>query len=334
MPQPPIRIVLNGFGRIGRTLLRILMHQAPDFDLALINEIEPLETCAYLFEYDSVFGPWRGEVRTGEGELIVDGRAIPFHAERDLRALDLSGIDLVLECTGMGGKRAVAERGLAAGAKAVLISGPSAEADITLVIGANESDLGDERIISNASCTTNALAPLVRLLDDAFGVESGQMTTVHCYTGSQPTVDKPRGAPERSRAAALSMVPTTTSAQHQTGLVLPHMKGRIEARAIRVPTASVSAIDLTVHTRAPVTEAAANEVMRAAAAKAPHFGWTEQPLVSSDLRGRPESIILVGPETSVSNGGLLRVFGWYDNEWGFSCRMLDMARLIAGRQSG
>jgi len=245
----------------------------------------------------------------------------------------LSGVDVVLECTGMGGARAMAERGLEAGAAAVLVSGPSAEADVTLVLGANEDDLGDARIISNASCTTNALAPLVRLLDDAFGVVSGQMTTVHCYTGSQPTVDKPRQVPERSRAAALSMVPTTTSAQHQTGLVLPALQGRIEARAIRVPTASVSAIDLTVQTRAPAERAAVDALFREAAARSPVFGYTDQPLVSSDLRSRPESIILSGPEISVSTGGLLRAFGWYDNEWGFSCRMIDMARLIAARRS-
>jgi len=331
MPTRPLRVAINGFGRIGRTLLRILLRDARDIDLVLINEIEPLPTCAYLFQYDSVFGPWPGEVTAGQGVLTVDGRAIPFHAEPDLRALDLSAVDVVLECTGMGGARAMAERGLAAGAAAVLVSGPSAEADATLVLGANEGDLSDQRIISNASCTTNALAPLVRLLDDAFGIVSGQMTTVHCYTGSQPTVDKPRSAPERSRAAALSMVPTTTSAQHQTGLVLPHMKGRIEARAIRVPTASVSCLDLTVQTRAPVTCDAVNAVLHEAAARSPVFGWTTQPLVSSDLRGRPESVIMSGPETSVSNGGLLRVFGWYDNEWGFSCRMLDMARLIGAR---
>jgi len=167
------------------------------------------------------------------------------------------------------------------------------------------------------------------------------MTTVHCYTGSQPTVDKPRGAPERSRAAALSMVPTTTSAQDQTGLVLPHLAGRIEARAIRVPTASVSAIDLVLRTRAAPGEAEVNAVLKAAAESSPVFGspvfgwpvfgWTEKPLVSADLRARPESVVMVGPETSVSQGGLLRVFGWYDNEWGFSCRMLDMARRIARR---
>ena len=329
MSDRPIRIALNGFGRIGRAILRILLREGADFELVLINEIEPLATCAYLFEYDSVFGPWPGRVETGEDCLIVDGQQIAFLAVPDLSALRLNDVDVVLECTGMAGARAVAERGLAAGADAVLVSGPSAEADVTLVLGANEAVLADERIISNASCTTNALAPLARLLDEAFGVVSGQMTTVHCYTGSQPTVDKPRGAPERSRAAALSMVPTTTSAQHQTGLVLPKLRGRIEARAIRVPTASVSAIDLVVQTERDLSVETVNEVLRAA--PRPVFGWTEQPLVSSDLRGRPESVIMCGRETSVSTGGLLRVFGWYDNEWGFSCRMLDMTRLIARR---
>ena len=331
MPTPPIRVAINGFGRIGRTLLRILLRDAPDFELVAINEIEPLETCAYLFQYDSVFGPWPENVSTEKDALIVGGHRIPFLAAPDLRNLDLQGVDIVLECTGMGGKRAVAERGLEAGARKILVSGPSAEADVTLVMGANEAELGDHRIVSNASCTTNALAPLARLLDEAFGLVSGQMTTVHCYTGSQPTVDKPRAAPERSRAAALSMVPTTTSARDQTGLVLPHLKGRIEARAIRVPTASVSCIDLTVQTREAVNAATVNGVLHGAVRAGGVFGWTEQPLVSSDLRGRPESIVIMGPETNVSTGGLLRVFGWYDNEWGFSCRMLDMARLMAAR---
>lgn len=331
MPQERIRIAINGFGRIGRTILRILMREGAAFELVSINDIEPLATCAYLFQYDSVYGPWPGEVTTRPGLLVVDEQEIPFHAARDLSKLDLSGVDLVLECTGMGGTRAMAERGLVAGARAVLVSGPSAEADATLVIGANEGDLGDHRIISNASCTTNALAPLARLLDEAFGIVSGQMTTVHCYTGSQPTVDKPRDAPERSRAAALSMVPTTTSAQHQTGLVLPGLAGRIEARAIRVPVASVSCIDLVVQTQAQVTAGDVNAMLQAAAWAEPWLGWTEAPLVSSDLRGRSESLIVAGPQTSVSVGGLVRVFGWYDNEWGFSCRMLDMARLIGRR---
>ncbi len=331
MSQPPVRIAINGFGRIGRAILRIVLQGRDDIELVLINEIEPLETCAYLFEYDSVYGTWPGKVETVPGALIAGGREIAFHSASDLRQLDLSGVDLVLECTGMAGKRAMAARGIEAGAGAVLVSGPAAEADVTLVLGANEAALAGQDIISNASCTTNALAPLARLLDEAFGIVSGQMTTVHCYTGSQPTVDKPRGNLERSRAAALSMVPTTTSARGQMELVLPDLAGRIEARAIRVPTASVSCIDLTVQTAQPVSVDRVNEALRDAALTGPYagiFGWTERPLVSSDLRARPESIIMCGRETSVAKGGLCRVFGWYDNEWGFSCRMLDMAARI------
>lgn len=332
MSDRKTRIFLNGFGRIGRAILRIVEQgQHPDFEIVGINDIEPLATCAYLFEYDSVFGPYAGVVETAAQRLILDGRVIPFHAESDLRTLDLSHVDVVLECTGMAGTRAVAERGLAAGAGSVLISGPSDEADITLVMGANESNLGDHRVVSNASCTTNALAPLLKILDAEYGLISGHMTTVHCYTGSQPTVDKPRGDLARSRAAALSMVPTTTSAGRLIDRVLPDLAGRVLARAIRVPTASVSAIDLTIQTDRPTTVEGVNARLRAEAEKAHLIGWTEKPLVSTDLRMRPESLILSGRETSVSVGGLLRVFGWYDNEWGFSNRMLDMARLMAAR---
>lgn len=328
MSQPPVRIAINGFGRIGRAILRIVLAGRKDAELVLINEIEPLETCAYLFEYDSIYGTWPGEVQTAPEMLIVDGRKVAFHSVSDLRELDLGGVDLVLECTGMAGKRAMSERGLQAGAKAVLVSGPAEEADVILVLGANDDLLADQTIISNSSCTTNALAPLARLLDEAYGIVSGHMTTVHCYTASQPTVDKPRGKLERSRAAALSMVPTTTSARSELDLVLPDLQGRIQSRAIRVPTASVSCVDLVVQTRAPVTVDGVNALLRTASEEGPYtnvFGWTERPLVSSDLRARSESVIMSGRETSVSEGGLLRVFGWYDNEWGFSCRMLDMA---------
>lgn len=327
MERAAIRIAINGFGRIGRSILRILARDPMGFDVVLVNDIEPLETCAYLFEYDSVFGAWPGQVSHRLGVLEVDGRAYPFAAHADLSQADLGHVDLVLECTGMAGRRAVAERGLAAGAQRVLISGPSDEADVTVVLGANESALNGQRIVSNASCTTNALAPLLRVLDEAWGVTGGQMTTVHCYTGSQPTVDKPRGAPERSRAAALSMVPTTTSAEALIGAVLPHLAGRVAARAVRVPTASVSAIDLTVVTARPVTEGEVRAHLKAAAKGV--LGWTEQPLVSADLRARPESLVIAGPEVSVAPGGLLRVFGWYDNEMGFAHRMLDVARLMA-----
>lgn len=324
------RVALNGFGRIGRSILRLLMGR-DDFELVLINEIEPLETCAYLFQYDSIYGPWPGTVEARNGYLVVDGQEIGFHHVDDLSTLDLGNVDVVLECTGMAGARPVAERGLAAGARNVLVSGPCNAADKTIVLGANEAELGQHRIVSNASCTTNALAPLLKVLDTAFGIESGQMTTVHCYTGSQPTVDKPRGDLARSRAAALSMVPTTTSAQKLLGRVLPALDGRIEARAIRVPTASVSAIDLIVQTHSQVSVEVVNDTMQRATQEMMVLGWTEQPLVSSDLRGRPESLIISGRETSVSIGGLLRVFGWYDNEWGFSNRMLDMARLMDAR---
>jgi len=333
MADRPIRIVINGFGRIGRSVLRLLCttrgHEG--FELVAINDIAPRNSCAYLFQYDSVFGPFPGTVTHDDRALIVNGQPIPFHQVGDIRELDLSGVDILLECTGAAGGRAQAARGLEAGAKTVLISGPSAAADVTIVLGANEADLGDHRIISNASCTTNALAPLLKLLDRNWGVISGHMTTVHCYTGSQPTIDKPRDDLARSRAAALSMVPTTTSAGQLIGEVLPDLAGRIEARAIRVPTASVSAVDLTVQTDRAATVGEVNARLEQAADASPLLGWITQPLVSTDLRGRPESLVLSGAETSVSVGGLLRLFGWYDNEWGFSNRLLDMALLIAKR---
>ncbi len=332
MSDRRIRIFLNGFGRIGRTLLRILAQgEHDDIVIVGINDIEPLETCAYLFEYDSVFGTYPGCVETSDDHLVVDDQAFSFSHVQDLRDLDLQDVDVVLECTGMAGARAMAERGLQAGASKVLISGPSDEADITLVMGANEQLLEDHKVVSNASCTTNALAPLLKLLDAEYGLISGHMTTVHCYTASQPTVDKPRGDLARSRAAALSMVPTTTSAGRLIDKVLPELAGRVLARAIRVPTASVSAIDLTIQTDRTTTVEDVNQLLKAQADKANLLGWTHKPLVSTDLRARPESLILSTRETSVSVGGLLRVFGWYDNEWGFSNRMLDMARLMGRR---
>ncbi|KPN62830.1 glyceraldehyde 3-phosphate dehydrogenase [Aliiroseovarius crassostreae] len=325
-PTRKIRIGLNGFGRIGRSILRILLADPSEFEVVFINDIEPLDTCAYLFKYDSVFGPWAGTVETGPEALIVNGQRIPFHAHPDISVMDLSDVDIVFECTGMAGKRAMAERGLAAGASRVLISGPSDEADMTVVLGANDADIADHKIISNASCTTNALAPLLAVIDREWGLIGGHMTTVHCYTGSQPTVDKPRANPARSRAAALSMVPTTTSAHQLVGKVLPALAGKIEARAIRVPTASVSCIDLVVEVEHDIPEGLARARLKEIAQSSAVLGWTEEPLVSSDLRMRPESLVISGPELSISPGGLLRVFGWYDNEWGFSNRMLDMAR--------
>lgn len=323
-----MRVFINGFGRIGRSVLRAALQSPerwPGLEIAGINDIAAAEMCAYLFEYDSVFGPWRGAVALEPGALVVDGRAIPLHQTPDISTLALAGVDVVVECTGRADAREVAERGLRAGARRVLVSGPSKAADVTVVLGANEGVLSGQAIVSNASCTTNALAPLARLIDDNWGVVTGSMTTIHCYTGSQPTVDAPAADYPRSRAAALSMVPTTTSASRLLDVVLPQIAGRIEGSAVRVPTASVSCVDLSVMTARKVTAEEVNAALRAAGGV---IGATDRPLVSTDLRARPESIVMACPETRVTAGGMLRVFGWYDNEWGFSNRMLDVARLM------
>ena len=320
-----MRVFINGFGRIGRSVLRAWA-RVPDhwagLEIVGINDIADADMCAYLFEFDSTFGPWGGSVALSDGALVVNGKAIPLHRLADISTLNLSDVDVVLECTGRAEDRKVAERGLRAGAKRVLISGPSKSADLTVVLGANEHELSSQLVVSNASCTTNALAPLVRHLHAAYGVVTGSMTTIHCYTGSQPTVDAPAADYARSRAAALSMVPTTTSASRLLDKVLPELSGRIEGSAVRVPVAAVSCVDLCVMLSRTPTTAQINEAFRTAGGV---IGHTDRPLVSSDMRARPESIVMALPETRVTAGGMVRVFGWYDNEWGFSNRMLDVA---------
>ena len=325
-----MRVFINGFGRIGRSVLRAYLlspENWPGLEIVGVNDIAAPEMCAYLFEYDSVFGPWRGSVALQGGALVVNGLAIPIHRTADLSSLDLARVDMVLECTGRAELREVAERGLRAGAGRVLISGPSLAADVTVVLGANDAALGGQRIVSNASCTTNALAPLAKLIHRNWGIVTGSMTTVHCYTGSQPTLDAPAADYPRSRAAALSMVPTTTSAARLLDGVLPEIAGRITAQAVRVPVASVSCVDFHLLTEARPSVEEVNAAFRnAARAEGSVIGTTDQPLVSTDLRARPESVVMACPETKLTAGGMLRVFGWYDNEWGFSNRMLDMAR--------
>lgn len=320
-----MRVFINGFGRIGRSVLRAWAEAParwPGLEIVGVNDIEAPEMLAYLFEYDSVFGPWRGTVALEPGALVINGTRIALHRADDISTLDLSDVDLVMECTGRADSPQIAGQGIAGGAARVLISGPAKAAEITVVLGANDAALNGQKIVSNASCTTNALAPLARLIDAEFGIVTGSMTTVHCYTGSQPTVDKPRGPMERSRAAALSMVPTTTSAGKLMEEVLPDLAGRLIAQAVRVPTASVSAVDLAVTVKNPATVEQVNAVLQGAGGV---IGTTGKPLVSTDLRARPESIVMALPETRATQHGLIRVFGWYDNEWGFSNRMLDMA---------
>lgn len=326
-----MKIAINGFGRIGRTVLRQILTcpQGDGIEVALINDIAPLDMLSYLFRFDSTFGPFPDEVRTGAETLETRGCAIPVSHAPDLSRVNLSGIDVLLDCTGIARSSDVASRGLAAGAGKVLISGPSPAAEVTLVLGANEERLGNARIVSNASCTTNALAPLARVIDGIAGIERAHMTTIHCYTNSQPMVDAPRDDFARSRAGALSMVPTTTSATHLVDEVLPALAGRISGAAVRVPTASVSSVDFVVQLTRPMDEATFVTALRAAVNASPVLGWTDEPLVSSDLRARPESLVIAGPELRMIGDRQARVFGWYDNEWGFSARMLDVARLMA-----
>ena len=325
------RVAINGFGRIGRTVLRQLLTTRKDTGLqvALINDIATIDLCAYLFAHDSVFGVYPEKVQTDGDHLIIGETRIAFTNDPDLSQTDLSDIDIVLECAGHAKTREIAERGLNAGASQVLISGPTDAADVTVVMGANDDALGDARIVSNASCTTNALAPLAKLLDDTYGLTAAHMTTIHCYTSSQPMIDAPRGDFARSRAGAMSMVPTTTSATQRVLEVLPHLSDRLTGAAVRVPTASVSAVDLTATLKAAVTADQLNKFM--ASADPNLIGTTDLPLVSTDLRSRPESLIVATPETITTTPHQVRIFGWYDNEWGFSARMIDMALRMAAR---
>lgn len=325
-----MRIVINGFGRIGRSILRqiLTLPGHDDIEVALINDIAPIESCAYLFKYDSTFGPLPLDVSAEGAALRLGRRLIPFSSAPVLTGADLSGVDVLLECTGRITSRGAAEAGLKAGAGAVLISGPSDHADATIVAGANDQALGRARIISNSSCTTNAIAPLLRAMNDGPGIERAHVTTVHCYTSSQPLVDAPRGDPARSRAGAESMVPTTTSAMNELKKVLPEIGAVTSVAAIRAPSLSVSAIDATIQLAAPL-KSSAIEFLETLAKPGGVIGVTHDPCVSRDMRGRAESLIIALPETQTVGAGQVRVFGWYDNEWGFSARMINMARRLA-----
>jgi glyceraldehyde 3-phosphate dehydrogenase len=326
-----MRIVIHGFGRIGRVILRqILTNSAySDIEVVAVNDLAQPDTCAYLFKYDSVFGPLPGGVTLKDGTLHAGGRSIPVLTGVKMVDLPLADVDLLLDCTGATKDRATAEAALTAGARAVLISGPSDIADITIVKGANDEQIAEHRIVSNASCTTNALAPLLRDLDTRCGLIRGHMSTIHCYTGSQPMVDAPRGPDlARNRAGAVSMVPTTTSAAKLIDRVLPDLAGRVTGAAVRVPAISVSAVDLVVRLSTPPKDPA--NALRELAEANPVIGLVEDPCVSVDLRARTESLV-IAPNETMETGDQIRIFGWYDNEWGFSARMLDVARMMHNR---
>jgi glyceraldehyde 3-phosphate dehydrogenase len=324
------KIFINGFGRIGRTVLRAILktERQSDFEILGINDLEGPDICAYLLEYDSIYGTLGLPTNYRNGMLQVGNMQIPFYNTDDISGLDLSEVEVLLECSGHNSNRQFLERGLAAGAKSVLVSGPSSSADAKFVYGVNEQEFVKQKIVSNSSCTTNAFAPLLKFLNQNFGVIFGNMLTVHCYTGSQPTIDKPGRDPARSRAAGLSMVPTTTSAELEVRSLLPELADKVLVNALRVPTPSVSAIDFSFRTEKPFSSAALYNLLREHPTLHTIIGFTGKPLVSSDLKARPESLVISMLETAGSNKGLNRVFGWYDNEYGFSNRMLDMCQLI------
>ena len=324
-----VTIAINGFGRIGRNVLRAIVESGrSDVEVVAINDLGPVETNAHLIRFDSVHGRFPGTVTTGEGSIDVGQGPIRVTAVRNPAELDWQGIDVVMECTGIFTDRDKAAQHLDRGAARVLVSAPSKGADKTIVYGVNHATLTPaDRVVSNASCTTNCLAPVAKVLNDAIGIAKGFMTTVHSYTGDQPTLDTLHKDLYRARAAALSMIPTSTGAAKAVGLVLPELAGRLDGVAIRVPTPNVSVVDLTFEAARETSVDEINAAIRAAAdgPLAGILGYTEFPNVSADFNHDPRSSIFHLDQTRVMEGRLCRILTWYDNEWGFSNRMADTA---------
>jgi glyceraldehyde 3-phosphate dehydrogenase len=333
------RVAINGFGRIGRLVARAILEKSDSgLELVAINDLADAESNALLFKRDSVHGAWPGEVRADGNDLIVDGRRIKVTAERDPAKLPhgADGIDIALECTGFFADRDKAGAHLTAGARKVLISAPAKGVDLTVVYGVNHDKLeAGHTIVSNASCTTNCLAPVAKVMHDRIGIARGLMTTVHAYTNDQKILDQIHSDKRRARAAAMSIIPTTTGAARAVGEVLPELKGKLDGSAIRVPTPNVSLVDLTFTPDRDTSVEEVNALLKAASESGPLAGildYSEEPLVSIDYNHNPASSTIDSLETAVLEGKLVRVVSWYDNEWGFSNRMVDtaaaMARLI------
>ena len=330
--QRKLRIGINGFGRIGRLALRVMHARKEEFEVVWVNDLTDGPTLEYLLRYDTVHGRFQGQLDpSGEGELVIDGSRVLVTAERDPKAIkwgDL-GVDVVLECTGAFRTREKAAQHLLGGAKRVALSAPAkGEIDATIVLGVNDEVLRPEHVIvSNASCTTNALAPVAKVLDETFGIVRGLMTTIHAFTNDQRLLDLPHKNLRRARAASNNIVPTTTGAAEAVGLVLPQLLGKLSGMAVRVPVPDGSLVDLVIETRDSVTPEAVNAALEAAS-KGPlrHvLAYTSDEIVSSDVVGRPESSIVDSLSTSVQGGNLLKVLTWYDNEWGYSNRLCDLA---------
>ena len=324
-----VTIGINGFGRIGRcTLAHIAEAARNDVQVVKINATGPIETNAHLLKYDSVHGRFPGEVRVSGATLDLGRGPIEVMSTYDPTELDWDGCDVVLECTGKFNDRAKAAVHLDRGAKRVLVSAPAKNADKTVVYGVNHRDMAlDHLVVSNGSCTTNCLAPLAKVLNDAIGIERGVMTTIHSYTGDQPTLDRRHKDLYRARSAAMAMIPTSTGAAKAIGEVLPELAGRLDGTAMRVPTPNVSAVDLTFEAGKSVTVADVNEIVREAAQgyMGMVLAYDPEPKVSIDFNHTPQSSIFAPDQTKVVGGKTVRVLAWYDNEWGFSCRMADVA---------
>ncbi len=325
-----IRVGINGFGRIGRNFFRAQQQLGADIEIVAANDLGDAKTMAHLLRYDSTLGPFAGDVELGEGVLRAGGEELQLLSVRDPAKLpwrDL-GVDVVLESTGFFTGREGAQKHLDAGAKKVLISAPATDPDLTVVLGVNDAayDPAQHHIVSNASCTTNCVAPLAKVLDDLAGIESGYMTTIHAYTQDQMLQDAPHRDLRRARAAAINLVPTSTGAAKAIGLVLPHLKGKVDGVSVRAPVATGSLTDLVVTLGRDVTKDEVNAAYASAATDgplAPVLEYSEAPLVSTDIVGNPHSCI-VDSLMTMSHGRTAKVFGWYDNEWGYSCRLVDL----------
>lgn len=330
------RLAINGFGRIGRNILRAIYESGrTDIEVVAINDLAPTANLAHLLKYDSVHGRFPGTVKHSENMIDLGNGPIEVTAIRNLedQSWGDNDVDIVLECTGIFTVREKAAAHLKAGAKRVLISAPGTASDKTVVYGVNEDVLTkDDVIVSNGSCTTNCLAPMAKVLHEEFGINSGFMTTIHAYTGDQPTLDGVHKNLNRGRAAAMSMIPTSTGAAKAIGLVMPELAGKLDGKAIRVPTPNVSAVDLVVNLKKSATVEAVNDAMRAASQRDNLKGVLQvidDPTVSVDFNHDPHSSSVMSSETVVMDGNLVRVLSWYDNEWGFSNRMLDTATAMA-----
>jgi glyceraldehyde 3-phosphate dehydrogenase len=331
-----VKVGINGFGRIGRNFFRAVEVSGADIQIVGINDLTNTKTLAHLLKYDSILGRFNGSVVAEDGAIVVNGVRIPIFAQRDPASIPWGdiGAEIVVESTGFFTDAESARKHLTAGAKKVIISAPAKGEDITIVMGVNEDKYNPatDDIISNASCTTNCLAPMAKAIDDAFGIERGLMTTIHAYTNDQSILDFPHSDLRRARAAALNMIPTSTGAAKAIGLVMPHLKGKLDGYAMRVPVPTGSATDLTVELKKAATRDEINAVVKAAA-EGPLKGilqYTEDPIVSTDIVTDPSSCIFDASLTIV-NGNMVKVLGWYDNEWGYSNRIVDLVNFVGAK---